>query len=137
MFKDVCNKCGQKIFNGVPEGQDIQDFVVKMKEEGYIIGYNTDLVGSYGNMHEVSIKPICSNCTNAASRKKAEKNTKTAMRKIAPTLKKVFTCPICQEQARNNDNKIFTSTTKSEMMKHIESEHILKDIEYLVPRKEF
>jgi len=128
MFKSKCHKCGRKIFNGIPSGEDITTYIEKMKREGYIIGYNTKSVGSYGNVHEVKIKPICSICNKETSDIKHAKETQKAIRKITPTLKKVFVCPVCEKEFRMGyDTKIFKSSGKAEMLIHMRV-HNLKDL---------
>ena len=132
MFKSICHKCGRKIFNGIPSGEDVESFIEKMRQKGYIIGYNTKSVGSFGNIHEVKIKPICSICNKKSSDIKYTKETKKATRKILPVLKKVFVCPICEKESEFGYNtKIFKCSGKTEMIDHIRT-HSLKDIQNII-----
>ncbi len=132
MFKSKCHKCGRPIFNGIPAGEDIEKYIAMMKAKGYTIGHDTKTVGSYGVAHEVPIKPICSICLDKERGVRVAKDTKKAIRKISPTLKKQFSCPICEQESKRHDNvKIFKSSGKAEMMEHIRK-HNLKDIQDLI-----
>ncbi len=141
MWKDKCHICGRQVWNGVPkeirekEGFDYDVFTEGMKKEGYIIGYNTKTVGSYGSMHEVPCKPICQICNEEKSRIHSEKEMKKTMKKVAKMLKKQFSCPVCEYSLmRGYNTKVFKCASKEEMMNHIREKHTsLRDIKEILP----
>lgn len=129
-----CHKCGVNIFNGIPEGEDISKYVEKKKQEGWIIGYREKPVGSFGSMHDMPIKPICKNCSNKENQAKAAKEKKTVMRKIGKIIKKEFTCPCCFHSIeRGYDTKVFKSSSKQDVISHINEKHHTEEIKQVMP----
>jgi hypothetical protein len=141
MWKDVCHKCGRKIWNGIPEEEmekanhNTNDFIKKMESEGYTLGRNSKIVGTWGNMREIPCEPICTICSNEESKNKEEKEKKKAMQKVTKLLKKQFTCPVCEySQKMGYNTNVFKCNNKQEMISHIKEKHDLKEIEDIVPR---
>lgn len=130
-----CHKCGVNIFNGVPEGEDISTYVEKKKQEGWIIGYREKLVGGFGSMRTGPIKPICANCSQKESQARDAKEKKKMMSKISKIIKKEFICPCCFHSVeRGYNTKVFRTSSKQEMINHINEKHDTKEIENVIPR---
>ena len=119
VWNDVCHKCGQKIFNGVPEGRDLSEYIEEMKSNGIMVGYRDRTTGFYGNTHTKKIKPICSKCSSEEIKKRNDKIVAKEMKKIIPVLKKVYVCPLCSGYS----DQVFTSPNKKEMVEHIKDRH--------------
>ena len=118
-WEDVCYKCGKKIFNGIPEGRDTHEFIEEMKGKGFLVGYKEKIAGGYGNTHMKACKPICSDCSGEDIRKRDDKIVNKELKKIIPTLKKVYVCPFC----KGYSDQIFTSPNKKEVMDHMKDRH--------------
>lgn len=130
METGICHKCKQQIFNGIPEGRDVREFVSEMKLKGVELGYFHETVGSFGHtLRDIRIKPICSKCSKEQYKKEAARKLKNLIRKISPQLKKGFVCPVCEREARSYNIEIFKSSTKAEMIRHIEEKHEAPGIE--------
>lgn len=89
MWKDVCHKCGQKIFNDIPKSEDVNKFIASMREQGYMIGFNTA-----GYPIEYSINPICEVCSDVEYKCKLDYKKKIMINKMK--LLKSYHCPICK-----------------------------------------
>ena len=139
MWTDKCHKCGKNIYNGIPdEHKDrIGEYINEKEAEGWFIGQNTRMVGTYGmGYKDIPCKPICKICLKEEQDIKNAKKTKKAIRKLSKILKKEFSCPICEySQRRGYNTKLFKTTSKAEMMKHI-SGHTLADMEDVIPSEE-
>lgn len=122
MWKDTCHKCGTKIFNGIPEERmdNPQAFIDEMEKQGYILGYNTKTVGYFGHLEHVPMQPICSNCSNEQHKNIEKKTVAKQMRKIIPTLKKIYICPFNDVPFRECSYK---TEIKAEMIMHLELKH--------------
>lgn len=126
-----CHQCGQKIRTYFTEeemnsmGGDTARIEEKWRAEGYVIGHDTKVVGSYGNIRQVPQKPICSKCNLIKQKAEKEKKTKMQMRKIIPMLKKVYVCPVTTFHGECN----FKTTDKDEMVTHIKEKHSGDDLE--------
>lgn len=139
MWTDKCHKCGRNIYNGIPdEHKDrIGEYINEREAEGWFIGQNTRMVETYGmNYKDVSCKPICKICKKEEQDIKNAKETKKAIRKLSKIIKKEFSCPICEDfQKHGYDIKVFKTQNKTEIMKHIQKEHTLSEIQAVLPSK--
>ena len=70
---DICRKCGKQIFNGFLNPDNIDQVRNEMKLQGYEIGHKTSVVGTFGAIREVTIKPMCSTCLNEKNKSKIRK----------------------------------------------------------------
>ena len=136
-WTDKCHVCGVNIWNGVPkEHQDrISEYVAEMEKEGWVLGYKDKTVGTFGNLHEVSIKPICQKCNAKANKIISDREIKKAMSKVKKLLKKQFSCPVCEHsQARGYNTKVFKSSSKQDIITHITEKHNnLTDLKSIIP----
>lgn len=142
MWKGKCSECGRDIWNGIPKeemdkpGFDTGAFITKMKAEGFTLGYDTTVARSFGAMHTVPCKPVCSVCAQEESHAQDAKERKTAMSKIKTIIKKEFTCPCCFQSVQAGYNtKVFKSSSKQDMIIHIET-HATKEIQEVLPREQ-
>lgn len=119
VWNDVCHKCGQRIFNGVPEGREVSEYIEEMKNKGIMVGYRDKTTGYYGNTHTERIKPICSKCSGAAIRKRNDRIVAKQMKKVVPELKKVYVCPLCEGYV----DQVFMSPNKKDVIEHIKESH--------------
>lgn len=142
MWKGKCYKCGRDIWNGIPQeemntpGFDTGAFIAKMKADGFTLGYDTTVAGSFGTMHTVPCKPVCNVCTQEESHAQNVKEKKTAMSKIGKTIKKEFTCPCCFHTVEKGYNtKVFKTASKQDMIAHINDKHDTTEINEVLPYK--
>ena len=137
MWTDKCHKCGRNIYNCIPDEHKnrISEYITEREAEGWFIGHNTKTIPTWGyNYKEVPCKPICKICQKEESEIKNVKDKKKAMRKLSKTMKKTFSCPICEySQQRGYNTKVFKTTNKAEIMKHIAEKHTLSEMEEVLP----
>lgn len=137
MWKDKCHKCGRNIWNDVPEEHrnHIDEYVKDMEKQGWYLGHNTKTVGMMGNIHTVPIEPICGECSAKEYNDKYEKEKKEVLRKVIPTIKKFYICPVCEySQKLGYNTEVFKTTSKTEMIEHIKT-HDLKELKDVVPKE--
>jgi hypothetical protein len=140
MWKGKCHKCGRDIWNDIPEDEmakvnhDTSAFIAKMKAEGFELGYNSTMVGSYGNMHEVPCNPVCGICIQEEHDRKYQEENKKLLIKITKIIEKVYSCPICENSVQQGYNeKVFKCAKRAEMMGHIKAKHDNKAIRNTIP----
>lgn len=104
-----CGRCGHNIFNGTDGREDSFDFVEEMKNKGYRVGYENEKAF------------ICSKCSNEEIKKRNDKIVKKQVKKLIPTLKKVYICPFCKGYI----DQAYTSSKKSDVVKHLIEEHYI------------
>lgn len=132
-MENTCHICKEKIFNGIPLGEDTTDFINMMKTKGFKLGYDSTTTGCYGNMREVPIKPICGDCKSKKSKAEKVKEINKVMRKVIPTLKKEFVCQCCANTMYEYAD-IFTTDDKQKLINHMRESHTVSDLEYIVSR---
>ena len=118
---DVCRKCGKQIYNGFVNPETIDQVRIEMTKIGYEIGHKTKMVGTFGNLREAPIKPICSTCSNENTRKENDRKQRKQLKKVLPMIKKVFCCPFLKYDCHE------TFSTKEEVINHLKN-HRLSDL---------
>lgn len=129
MEYNICHKCKRKIVvsfdeSSVKAAGSVEEAIKVAERNGYTLGYTHTMSGIFGDSRKIPIKPICSICAQEKHKIEAVKKLKHQVRKIIPTLKKVFICPVCERySSRGYDTKIFKSSSKNEMINHIREKH--------------